>query len=94
MTLTFNILMGGAPHGSSLQSGAGPWPMVATGNFSDAWLYLTAPIVGAIVAAILHTGLSRNRPRGRGRRPGGAGPARDARRMSSLRPSLQGLSKN
>jgi hypothetical protein len=31
--------------------------MVATGNFSDAWLYLTAPIVGAIVAAILHTGL-------------------------------------
>jgi hypothetical protein len=33
--------------------------MVATGNFSDAWLYLTAPIVGAIVAAIMHTGLVR-----------------------------------
>jgi aquaporin Z len=33
--------------------------MVATGNFNDAWLYLTAPIVGAIVAAILHTGLTR-----------------------------------
>jgi glycerol uptake facilitator-like aquaporin len=33
--------------------------MVATGNFNDAWLYLTAPIVGAIVAAILHTGLAR-----------------------------------
>jgi aquaporin Z len=33
--------------------------MVATGNFSDAWLYLAAPIVGAIVAAILHTGLVR-----------------------------------
>jgi hypothetical protein len=33
--------------------------MVATGNFSDAWLYLTAPIVGAIIAAILHTGLAR-----------------------------------
>jgi hypothetical protein len=33
--------------------------MVATGNFSDAWLYMTAPIVGAIVAAILHTGLAR-----------------------------------
>jgi aquaporin Z len=33
--------------------------MVATGNFSDAWLYVTAPIVGAIVAAILHTGLAR-----------------------------------
>jgi hypothetical protein len=33
--------------------------MVATGNFNDAWLYLTAPIVGAIVAAILHTGIAR-----------------------------------
>jgi glycerol uptake facilitator-like aquaporin len=31
--------------------------MVATGKFSDAWLYLTAPIVGAIVAAILHMAL-------------------------------------
>ena len=33
--------------------------MVATGNFNDAWLYLVAPIVGAIVAAILHTVLAR-----------------------------------
>ena len=33
--------------------------MVATGNFSEAWLYVTAPIVGAIVAAVLHTGLTR-----------------------------------
>jgi hypothetical protein len=32
---------------------------VHTGDFSDAWLYLTAPIVGAIVAAVLHTGLAR-----------------------------------
>jgi len=31
----------------------------ATGNFSDAWLYLTAPIVGAIVAVFMHTGLVR-----------------------------------
>ena len=33
--------------------------MVATGNFNDAWFYLVAPIVGAIVAAILHTVLAR-----------------------------------
>jgi hypothetical protein len=33
--------------------------MVATGNFNDAWLYVTAPVVGAIVAAVVHTGLSR-----------------------------------
>jgi hypothetical protein len=30
--------------------------MVATGKFDDAWLYMAAPIVGAIIAAILHTG--------------------------------------
>jgi glycerol uptake facilitator-like aquaporin len=34
-------------------------PMVATGNFSDAWLYMTAPVVGAIVAALLHKGFLR-----------------------------------
>ena len=50
---------GWRPHGSSLQPGAALGPMVATGNFTDAWLYLTAPIVGAIVAAIVHTGLTR-----------------------------------
>jgi hypothetical protein len=33
--------------------------MVATGNFSDVWLYMTAPVVGAIAAAIVHTGLAR-----------------------------------
>jgi hypothetical protein len=33
--------------------------MVATGNFNDAWLYVTAPIVGAIVAALLHAGLTK-----------------------------------
>jgi hypothetical protein len=33
--------------------------MVATGNFKDVWLYVAAPIVGAIVAAVLHTGLVR-----------------------------------
>jgi aquaporin Z len=33
--------------------------MVVTGNFTDVWLYMAAPIVGAIVAAIVHTGLAR-----------------------------------
>ena len=59
MTLTFNILMGGALTGAPFNPARALGPMVATSNFSDAWLYLTAPIVGAIVAAILHTGLSR-----------------------------------
>jgi MIP family channel proteins len=59
MTLTFNILMGGALTGAPFNPARALGPMVATGNFSDAWLYLTAPIVGAIVAALLHTGVTR-----------------------------------
>ena len=59
MTLTLNIIMGGALTGAAFNPARALGPMVATGNFNDAWLYLTAPIVGAIVAAILHTGLTR-----------------------------------
>ena len=51
--------MGGPLTGAAFNPARALGPMVATGNFSDAWLYLTAPIVGAIVAAILHTGLAR-----------------------------------
>jgi glycerol uptake facilitator-like aquaporin len=58
-TLTFNILMAGALTGAPFDPARALGPMVATGNFTDAWLYLTAAIVGAIVAAILHTGLTR-----------------------------------
>jgi MIP family channel proteins len=59
MTLTFNILMGGALTGAPFNPARALGPMVATGIFSDAWLYLTAPVVGAIVAALLHAGLTR-----------------------------------
>jgi len=59
MTLTFNIIMGGALTGASFNPARALGPMIATGNFTDAWLYLMAPIVGAIVAAIVHTSLTR-----------------------------------
>ena len=59
MTLTFNILMGGALTGAAFNPARALGPMVAIGNFNDAWLYLIAPLVGAIVAAILHTGVAR-----------------------------------
>ena len=59
MTLTFNILMGGALTGAPFNPARALGPMVATGKFDDAWLYLLAPIVGAIIAAIVHTGLGR-----------------------------------
>jgi MIP family channel proteins len=57
MTLTFNILMGGALTGAAFNPARALGPMVATGKFEGAWLYMAAPIVGAIIAAILHTGL-------------------------------------
>ncbi|UPK07037.1 aquaporin [Bradyrhizobium sp. 170] len=56
--------LNGLPSGRSFQTGAAfnparaPGPMVATGNFSE----VTDPIVGAIVAAILLTGLAPARP--------------------------------
>jgi aquaporin Z len=59
MTLTFNIIMGGSLTGAAFNPARALGPMVATGNFSDAWLYVTAPIVGAIVAALVHAGLAR-----------------------------------
>lgn len=59
MTLTFNIVMGGALTGAAFNPARALGPMVATGKFDDAWLYLSAPIVGAIVAAIVHTAFGR-----------------------------------
>ena len=59
MTLTLNIIMGGALTGAAFNPARALGPMVATRNLSDPWQYLTAPIVGAIVAALLHTGLAR-----------------------------------
>jgi len=59
MTLTLNIIMGGALTGAAFNPARALGPMIVTGNLSDAWLYVTAPIVGAIVAAIVHTALAR-----------------------------------
>jgi MIP family channel proteins len=58
MTVTLNIIMGGPLTGAPFNPARALGPMIATDNLSDAWLYLAAPIVGAVVAAILHTGLA------------------------------------
>jgi MIP family channel proteins len=58
MTLTLNIIMGGALTGAPFNPARALGPMVATGNFADAWLYTIAPLVGAIVAAGVHGGLA------------------------------------
>jgi MIP family channel proteins len=59
MTLTLNIIMGGPLTGAAFNPARALGPMVATGDFSEVWLYLVAPIVGAIIAAFLHTALVR-----------------------------------
>jgi MIP family channel proteins len=58
LTLVFNILMGGALTGAAFNPARALGPMIVTGNLSDAWLYGLAPIVGAIIAAVVHLGLS------------------------------------
>jgi MIP family channel proteins len=58
MTLTLNIIMGGPLTGAAFNPARALGPMVATGNYTDAWLYLAAPIFGAIVAAVLHARLA------------------------------------
>jgi aquaporin Z len=59
MTLTLNIIMAGALTGAAFNPARALGPMIVTGNLSDAWLYVVAPIVGAIVAALVHAGLTR-----------------------------------
>jgi MIP family channel proteins len=57
MTVTFNILMGGALTGAAFNPARALGPMVATGKFDDAGLYVAAPVLGAVIAAAVHTGL-------------------------------------
>lgn len=59
MTLTFNILMGGALTGAAFNPARALGPMIATGNLANAWLYVAAPIAGALVATAVHTGFAR-----------------------------------
>jgi hypothetical protein len=56
--LTLNIIMGGALTGAAFNPARALGPMVATGNYRDAWLYMTAPLLGAGIAAFVHLGLT------------------------------------
>jgi glycerol uptake facilitator-like aquaporin len=51
--------MGGALTGAAFNPARALGPMIVTGNLNDAWLYVAAPIVGAIVAAMVHLVLTR-----------------------------------
>jgi len=54
MTVALNIMMAGSLTGANFNPAISLGPMIATANFTDAWLYVIAPIVGAIVAALIH----------------------------------------
>src|SRR5271170_2379971 len=58
MTLTLNIMMGGPLTGAPFNPARALGPMIATGDLSNAWLYVAAPIVGALAAAIVHMGIA------------------------------------
>jgi len=58
MTVTLNILMAGALTGANFNPAISFGPMIATANFANAWLYMIAPLVGAVAAALVHKGLT------------------------------------
>jgi aquaporin Z len=57
LTLTLAMLMGSPLTGASLNPARTLGPAIASGVYDNVWLYLVGPIVGAVLAAILYTGL-------------------------------------
>jgi glycerol uptake facilitator-like aquaporin len=57
MTVALNIMMAGSLTGANFNPAISLGPMIATANFTNAWLYIIAPIVGALVAALIHKAL-------------------------------------
>ena len=56
-TLVLNIITGGMLTGAAFNPARALGPMVATGDFSNFILYMIAPLVGAVVAALLYKGV-------------------------------------
>ncbi|KAK4748282.1 hypothetical protein SAY87_014868 [Trapa incisa] len=54
-TVMLNILIAGETTGASMNPVRTLGPAVATGNYRGIWIYLTAPILGALCGAVIYT---------------------------------------
>jgi MIP family channel proteins len=61
LTLTFCILMGGPLTGASLNPARSIGPAVATGDFTNLWVYLVGPAIGGLAAGLLYKGIFEER---------------------------------
>ena len=61
LTLTFCILMGGPLTGASLNPARSIGPAVATGDFTNLWVYLVGPAIGGLAAGLLYKSLFEER---------------------------------
>jgi MIP family channel proteins len=57
LTLTLAILMGGPLTGASLNPARTIGPALASGNFSNLWVYIVGPVIGGVLAALLYNNL-------------------------------------
>ncbi len=64
LTLIFLILMGGPLTRASLNPARTLGPAVASGNYSDLWLYIVGPCGGGVLAALVYIGVFKDNSSG------------------------------
>jgi MIP family channel proteins len=73
LTITMDILAGGAISGAAVNPARWFGPAIVQGDFADFWIWIVGPVVGGVVAAVLYNDVLLDR---------GGGPASWSRRPS------------